>query len=115
MGDLVTGAPSPSPAGAPVVDDTGNNRLVIDAGGVEAELIYRVRPGRLILVHTEVPAALEGHGLGGRLVQAAIDRAARTGETLVPWCPFARRWMREHPERLSGVAVDWKEPPARQA
>jgi len=110
----VTGAASPSPADAPVVDDTGHNRLVIDAGAAEAELLYRVRPGRLILVHTEVPPALGGHGLGARLVQAAIDRAARTGETLVPWCPFARRWMSEHPERLTGVTVDWKEPPPAQ-
>jgi predicted GNAT family acetyltransferase len=74
-------------------------------------LIYRAEPGRLILVHTEVPDALGGHGVGGRLVEAALDRARTTGETVVPWCPFARGWMRKHPDRLADLSVDWTTPP----
>jgi uncharacterized protein len=42
-----------------------------------------------VLAHTEVPLQLEGRGIGGRLVTAAVDRAAREGPTLVPLCPFA--------------------------
>jgi hypothetical protein len=27
---------------------------------------------------------------------------------LVPWCPFARRWLKEHPEAAEGVSIDWE-------
>src|SRR5690606_26751055 len=73
------------------VDDREGGRFVYVEDGVEAELLYRARDGRLILVHTEVPDQLGGRGIGGRLVRTAVERAARTGETTAPWCPYARR------------------------
>ena len=45
-------------------------------------------------------------------MQAAVDRARETGETLVPWCPYARAWMEKHPDAVSGVEIDWRPPPA---
>ncbi len=95
-----------------VIDDLQHQRFVLRSdGGPEAELIYRLEPGRLILVHTEVPDALGGHGIGGQLVEAALDRARAGALTVAPWCPFARGWMRRHPERLEGITVDWSSPP----
>jgi predicted GNAT family acetyltransferase len=44
---------------------------------------------------------------GGRLVTAAIDRAVRERLTLVPLCPFARDWLKRHPEAASRAAIDW--------
>jgi hypothetical protein len=70
------------------------------------ELVYRVDGDRLILIHTEVPEELAGHGVGGRLVRASLDRAAREGLTIVPQCPFARRWLGDHPDEIGGVEVD---------
>ena len=78
-----------------------------------AELDYRLNGSRFILVHTDVPDALSGHGLGGRLVRAALDRAVREGLTVVPWCPFARRWLQEHPDEAARVTIDWEPRPAR--
>lgn len=89
----------------PVVDDAQHGRFVLRDGDGEAELTYRTRPGRLILVHTEVPDALSGRGIGGKLVQAALDRAAATGETVVPRCAFAREWLQKHPDAMRGVTV----------
>ena len=54
-----------------------------------------------------MPEQLEGHGIGGALVTAAIDRAARDGMTVVPLCPFARGWLERHPEVASRVTIDW--------
>jgi predicted GNAT family acetyltransferase len=92
---------------AEVIDNPGDSRFELRAGGKLAELAYRLRGDRLVLIHTEVPAEFEGHGIGGRLVTAAVDRAAREGLTLVPLCPFARGWLERHPEAASRVAVDW--------
>ena len=90
-----------------VVDDVANQRLLQEEDGAEAELVYRRRENRLVLVHTGVPDALSGRGIGGRLVAAAVDLARREGLALVPLCPFAARWLREHPDVAVGVEIDW--------
>ena len=93
-----------------VRDEVARNQFVLEADDEVAHLDYQVEPGRLILVHTEVPEALAGRGIGGRLVQAAVDRAAASGETIVPWCPYARRWLHEHSDRAAAATVDFKTP-----
>jgi predicted GNAT family acetyltransferase len=90
-----------------VTDNEEDSRLEIHADGELAELIYRTRAGRLVLVHTEVPDALGGLGLGGDLVEAAIDKAAAAGMTIVPLCPFARGWLERHPDEAARVPIDW--------
>lgn len=92
---------------AEVTDNTDASRFELHADGWLAELVYRIRGDRLVLVHTEVPVELEGRGIGGRLVTAAVDRAAREGLTLVPLCPFARDWLGRHPEAASKAIIDW--------
>jgi uncharacterized protein len=93
-----------------VTDNADEHRLEIHENGELAELLYRTRAGRLILVHTEVPDALGGRGLGGQLVRAAIDKAAHDGMILVPLCPFAHSWLERHPAEAGMVPIDWGEP-----
>jgi uncharacterized protein len=90
-----------------VTDNTERSRLELVVDGEMAELIYRRRADRLVLVHTGVPEELEGRGLGGQLVRAAIAKAAAEGLTLVPLCPYARGWLERHPEAASGLTVDF--------
>jgi predicted GNAT family acetyltransferase len=92
---------------ADIIDNTDASRFELRADGRLAELVYRIRGDRLVLVHTEVAVELEGHGIGGRLVTAAVDRAAREGLTLVPLCPFARDWLERHLEAASKAVIDW--------
>jgi predicted GNAT family acetyltransferase len=92
-------------------DDAERHRYVLDVDGTEAELVYRAEPGRLVLVHTEVPESLGGQGIGGRLVRTAVARAAAEGLTVVPWCPFARRWLKEHADVAETVTIDWRSAP----
>ncbi len=93
-----------------VIDNAEKSRFEVSMDGVLAELTYRRRAGRLILVHTGVPEELGGRGLGGMLVRAAITKAAAEGLTVVPLCPFARSWLERHPDVASGITVDWGEP-----
>ena len=95
-----------------IVDDVDHHRLVLGRDGAEAELVYRRDGASLVLVHTGVPDAMAGHGVGGRLVTAALRMADAEGRTVVPWCPFARRWLREHPESAP-ASVDWATAPPR--
>jgi uncharacterized protein len=91
----------------PVTDNQAESRFELWVDGRLAELPYRRNGKRLVLIHTEVPVELEGHGLGGALVAAAVDRTAREGMTVVPLCPFARGWLQRHPETAAKAAIDW--------
>jgi len=90
-----------------VTDDLAHHRLKVEQDGEVAELVYRVDGDRLILVHTGVPDALGGRGIGSALVTAAVDRARRDGATIVPSCPFAREWLTTHPAVAATVDIDW--------
>jgi uncharacterized protein len=100
-----------NPGDGIVVDDVpAENRFVVRGSGGAAELEYHLNGKRLVLIHTEVPDAWEGRGVGGHLVRAAVRRAVDEGLTLVPWCPFARRWLQRHADVIAGVTVDWDTP-----
>jgi predicted GNAT family acetyltransferase len=90
-----------------VVDNETAHRFEVEVDGHLAELVYRRDGQRLVLVHTGVPDELEGQGIGGRLVRAAVARAADESLTIVPNCPFARGWLEKHPQELTTVAVAW--------
>ena len=94
-----------------VIDEPAKHRFRYSEDGIDAQLIYRADADRLILIHTEVPEALEGRGIAGRLVRAAADRARASGETVLPWCPYARKWLRDHPDVASTISIDWTDPP----
>ncbi len=93
-----------------IVDVPSERRFVYRDGDALAELQYERRGDRLFLLHTEVPDRLGGRGLGGRLVRSAVDLAAREHLTIVPWCPFAQRWLKEHADAAGDVSIDYKIP-----
>jgi uncharacterized protein len=95
---------TPQPA---VVDDVLRHRFVFVQDDHEAELDYRRAGKRLVLLHTEVPEVLAGHGTGGQLVRAAVDLARSEDLTLVSYCPFATRWLRDHPDAVVGLTIEW--------
>lgn len=90
-----------------VVDDPARSRLELVVDGHLAKLDYHRSAKRLVLIHTEVPPALEGRGIGGRLVRAAVEIAAADGLTVVPRCPYARAWLERHPDDAARVEIDW--------
>jgi hypothetical protein len=84
-----------------------DHRFVVTDDGSTAELTFRLVGRRLVLIHTGVPDAMSGKGIGGLLVRAAVDWASASGFTVVPKCPFAGKWLQEHPDVATTVTVDW--------
>jgi predicted GNAT family acetyltransferase len=81
-----------------VQDNPGESRyeLLLDQR-VVGEILYRLTPDHIVLLHTEVLPSLEGRGLGTRLVVGALDDIRARG-LHVPFCPFVRAYIRRHPE-----------------
>jgi predicted GNAT family acetyltransferase len=75
-------------------------------GGEKAVLTYAEQNGKFYVLHTEVPEAMEGHGVGSALVRAAMDYARGQGVKAVPFCPFAKAWLQRHQDYDDMVAND---------
>lgn len=89
-----------------VVADNAEQRRYEARQGSEVAgfILYRLDPGRMTLIHTEVAPALEGKGIASLLVKEALDDIRRRGLTIVPICPFVRGYLRRHPEYTDLVA-----------
>lgn len=64
---------------------------------------YRPAGSAVMFTHTEVPEAMEGQGVGSRLVKAALDDAKAQGMKVIPMCPFVAAYIGQHQEYLELV------------
>jgi uncharacterized protein len=81
-----------------VRNNTAQNRFELDVDGKQAVAYYRMAPGVITFVHTEVPQALSGRGIGTKLIRGALDMVRAQGLKVVPQCPFVSAFMGKHPE-----------------
>lgn len=95
-----------------VVDEPGRQRYEARIGDeVAGYLEYRAAGGRTILVHTEVDPAMEGRGVGSKLVAGALDDLRSRGRRITVKCPFVAAFLKRHPDYRDLVA----EPPRTAA
>ena len=82
-----------------VRDNREKHRFEIDLGdGSFAIAEYRLRAGKIIFTHTEVPSAHEGRGIGSLLVRTALASARERGLKVIPICPFFVAYIKKHAE-----------------
>ncbi|SDG43609.1 hypothetical protein SAMN04489810_0296 [Microbacterium pygmaeum] len=60
---------------------------------------------RAVFPHTEVDPAFGGQGLGGTLVGEALADVTARGETIVPLCPFVKKYLSRN--EVAGAVIDW--------
>ena len=85
----------------PPVHRPEQHRFEAMVDGHAGRLDYAVRGDVMTLLHTEVDPALEGKGVAGALVQAALDHARANGLKVEPRCEYAASYMQRHPESMS--------------
>ena len=94
-----------------VRDNPSQLRYEMSVDGKAAGCIrYRRLPGAVALVHTEVEPQFEGHGLGGKLVEGALNDIRERGLKLVPICPFVSSYLDQHPEYRHLITADTEVP-----
>jgi predicted GNAT family acetyltransferase len=81
-----------------VRDNTQRHRFELDAEGHVAFSNYKREAGTLTVMHTEVPAELNGKGIGSLLVRGLLDIARAEKLKVVPLCPFVAGYIAKHPE-----------------
>ena len=82
-----------------VRDNTDTHRFEILVGDQQAGFAaYRLQGDAYAFTHTEVSDAVEGKGLGSRLVGEALAQLRDRGVAVLPYCEFVKAYLQRHPE-----------------
>ena len=81
-----------------VRDNPALHRFELDVDGVTAFTVYRHKSGVVTFIHTEVPDALAGKGVGSKLAKGALDIVRARNEKVIAECPFIAAYIQKHPE-----------------
>jgi predicted GNAT family acetyltransferase len=97
-GHIVAASSRESDLSSDVYQNTEENRFELDINGAVAAAYYALAPGVITFTHTEVPAELNGKGIGSRLIRGALDAVRAQGLKVVAECPFVRAYIGKHSE-----------------
>ena len=81
-----------------VKDNPAASRFETGGGDGTAFVEYRRAGDRIALLHTDVPEALSGKGVGSNLVSGTLDAVRAEGLKVVPRCEFVAAYVARHPE-----------------
>lgn len=62
-------------------------------------------PGRVRFTHTVVDPAFRGQGIAGKLADFALNDAVKSGDVIVPECPYIQKYVREN--EIAGATYSW--------
>jgi predicted GNAT family acetyltransferase len=81
-----------------VTDAASRSRFELQEEGGTAFISYILEGDRITFAHTIVPEAMEGRGVGSRLVRGALDEVRERGLKVIPACSFVRHYIETHDE-----------------
>ena len=81
-----------------VRDNPDRNRFELATPAGTAFASYRRDDTTITIMHTEVPRALEGRGVGSTLVGGMLDLIREERRKVVPLCSFVRYFINTHPD-----------------
>ncbi len=88
-----------------IVHNPDKSRFEAKLDGGIAELVYMKVGNTLIFHHTEVPEALEGRGIGGKLAKFGLDYVKENNINASALCPFVNAYVKKHPEYASLIKL----------
>lgn len=81
-----------------VRDNSELHRFELVEQGRLAFAEYRVDGDVIVFTHTVVHPALQGMGVGSRLIEGALTQVRASGRTLRAECSFVAAYLARHPE-----------------
>ncbi|MFD0312815.1 GNAT family N-acetyltransferase [Streptomyces flavalbus] len=90
-----------------VTDNRDASRYEIFDGDERAGFAeYHRFRDEIAFLHTEIDERFAGRGLGGALAAAVLDDAVRQNLKVLPYCPFIRKWIRNHPDDYAALVPE---------
>ncbi|MBT8313509.1 MAG: N-acetyltransferase [Maribacter sp.] len=74
----------------PIIHDINNQQFILDINDDNAHVDYTLKDGQMLLVHSEVPYNLRGHGIGKVLVEKSFEQLTKEGFQAVAVCTFIK-------------------------
>ena len=92
----------------PLIKNEKDHRFEMKVGGYTAFIEYQQVPGKIILIHTEVPPQLEGKGAATAIIEKALTYIEQNNLKLKPYCPMVVAYIKRHPEwkKLLGEEIN---------
>ena len=81
-----------------LVNNEASNRFEMNVDGYIAIIEYTQYPGKIALLHTEVPPELEGKGAATAIIEKALAFIEKNNLKLIPLCPLVVAYIKRHPE-----------------
>ncbi|WP_419802748.1 GNAT family N-acetyltransferase [Mucilaginibacter sp.] len=63
-----------------------------------ALITYEIQGNAISIMHTEVPEAAEGQGIGSELAGFALDYARQKQLKVQVYCKFVQAYLQKHPQ-----------------
>lgn len=82
----------------PITNNEARHRFETTLQGHTAFITYKLRPGVITVLHTEVPPAVAGKGIASAMTRHVLDHIAHENLKLVPLCPYMAAYLKKHPE-----------------
>jgi predicted GNAT family acetyltransferase len=89
-----------------LTNNTEQKRFELDTDGQISFIEYAMdNEGIVALLHTEVPEALKGGGVGTRLVKLVLAQIEADNMKVLPACSFVMNYMKRNPDTRSLLAT----------
>lgn len=82
----------------PLVNNEAIHNFELHIDGYRAFIDYRLRDGKAYLVHTEVPAELQGKGVAEVIVEKTLRYLEERDMRIVPLCQYVQVFLKRHPD-----------------
>ena len=83
-----------------VFHNESKNRFEIQINSHKAVLAYSLQDKTILFTHTGVPSALEGQGIGSKLVKTGLEYARANNLKVKSTCWFVSGYIERHPESV---------------
>lgn len=81
-----------------LVNNETTHSFEIIVKGQRAFINYRQHGNTYLLIHTEVPQALQGNGIAKALVEKTFNYLEENHLKMRPYCNYIQAYLKQHPE-----------------
>lgn len=79
-------------------DNPAKNQFEATIDGHTAVIEYKLRPGVMTVLHTDVPEEIGGRGIAAKMTRHVLEHIEANQLQVIPLCPYMRSYLKKHPQ-----------------